>query len=190
MAKPLSRPLRETLAFARHTLGMSQHQFGPALGWSHRTAVRWERGLSTPTDTSLVKLAGLLVPLDVDLAAEVAKAAGETLESLGLVSKPVADKPGLRATPDDLADTVLCAVAEAADLPPRVLRPILHAAFVRARAIGLTVEQLEESMRARIGAKKDADKAGPRMRLRVAREAVEEGEVEAVVERGRRARVR
>jgi transcriptional regulator with XRE-family HTH domain len=190
MAKQLARPLRQTLLYARSTLGMSQAEFGPALGWSHRTAVRWERGVSTPSDKSLVRLAQLLVPVDVDLAAEVAKAAGESLESLGLVSQPAPEKPGLRATPHDLADTVLCAVAEAADLPPRVLRPILHAAFARARAIGLTVDQLEESMRPRIDAKKDGGKAGPRMRLRVSREEAEEGEVEAVVERGRRARVK
>jgi transcriptional regulator with XRE-family HTH domain len=190
MRKQLSRPLRELLSFARHTLGMSQNAFGPALGWSHRTAVRWERGHSIPPDDALVKLAGLLVPVDADLAAEMATAAGETLESLGLVTKPALAERALRVTPEDLGDAVLCAVAEAADLPPRALRPILHAAFARAKSLGLTVEQLEESMRARIDAKKDAGKASPRLRLRVAREETDEAAPEPAVESGRRSRVR
>jgi hypothetical protein len=75
---------------------MSQAEFGPALGWSHRSAVRWDSGRSTPTEQSLVTLAKLLAPVDFDLAAEAATFAGETLESLGLAPKAVDEKSGRR----------------------------------------------------------------------------------------------
>ncbi len=154
---------------------MSQAEFGPALGWSQRTAVRWERGRSTPPETSLVKLASLLVPIDLDLAAEAAVAAGETLESLGLAAPKPAAEPPTRYSTADLADAVVCAVADATDLLPRALRPVLHAAFARARALGLTVEQLEESLRPRVDATK-AEKGKERVRLRVRVEQEQERE--------------
>jgi hypothetical protein len=149
---------------------MSQAEFGPALGWSHRTAVRWERGRSEPTQASLVELASLLAPVDRDLAAEAAVAAGETLESLGLAAKPVEEKRDSRVTANDLADAVVCAVADETDLLPRALRPLLHQAFARARALGLTVEQVEEGLRARVDAKTDKGKERVRLRVRVAQE--------------------
>ena len=169
---------------------MSQAEFGPALGWSHRTAVRWDRGRAVPPEDSLHKLASLLAPVDRDLAAEVAVAAGETLESLGLAPKPVVppvvEKAGPRVTNGDLTDAVVCSVSDASDLPPRALRPLLHAAFARARALGLTVEQVEEALRARVEAKTDAGKAPARLRVRVAHEEPDEREPEATPERGRR----
>jgi hypothetical protein len=45
-------------------------------------------------------------------------------------------------------------------------------------------------MRARIDAKKDGGKASPRLRLRVAREEIDEADPEPAVESGRRSRVR
>jgi hypothetical protein len=165
---------------------MTQAEFGPALGWSHRSAVRWERGRSFPTENSLVKLAALLAPLDRDLAAEVAVAAGASLESLGLAPPPVAaDKAGVRCTPSDLADAVVCAVADATDLLPRTLRPLLHSAFARARALGLTVEQLEESLRPGVVAKGDGEKQRTRLRVRVRDEEAEGRSPEPVERRGR-----
>jgi transcriptional regulator with XRE-family HTH domain len=185
--------MKHLLLDARNALGMSQAEFGPALGWSHRTAVRWERGRAVPLDTSLHRLASLLLPIDRDLAEEVAVAASETLESLGLVPAPVvepapdAKKAALpRVTNGDLADVVVCAVADASDLPPRALRPLLHAALVRARALGLTIEQLEEALRVRVEAK--TDRAPARLRVRVAHGEDEERELEPAPERGRRSR--
>jgi transcriptional regulator with XRE-family HTH domain len=190
MARRTERPLRDVLRDARMTLGMTQAEFGPALGWSHRSAVRWERGRSVPLDDSLVKLASLLVPVDADLAAEVATAVGATLESLGLAQPQVPEKPGTRCKPDDLADAVVCAVADATDLLPRALRPLLHAAFARARALGLTVEQLEESLRPRVEAAKNGErKERVRLRVRVEEEPErEELDTEPPVERRGRAR--
>jgi hypothetical protein len=64
-------------------------------------------------------------------------------------------------------DAVLCHVADASDLLPSALRPILLAALTRARALGLTSEQLDEGLRVRVADKVRA-KAAPVRRLRVA----------------------
>ena len=44
--------------------------------------------------------------------------------------------------------TVVCAAAEAIDVTPRVVRPALLAAVTRARQLGLTLETLDEALRA------------------------------------------
>jgi ribosome-binding protein aMBF1 (putative translation factor) len=190
MARRLARPLKHLVLDARNALTMSQAQLGPALGWSHRSAVRWESGKAVPSEDALRKLASLLAPIDADLAAEAAAAVGETLESLGLLPMPVVEKAAPRVTDGDLADAVVCAVGDVTDLPPRALRPLLHAAFARARALGLTVEQLEEALRVRVEAKTQTGKAPMRLRVRVAHGEADEREPEPVVERGRRVRTR
>ena len=141
-------PLSTVLGYARQALHMSQREFGPALGVSHRTASRWDTGGSTPGESELRMLAKLLVPVDLDLATDVAAHIGETLEHLGLVAPPppppVVTAPPL--PPSDLVDIVVCAVAESTDSSPRALRPMLLVAFRRARELGLTVEQVEKAL--------------------------------------------
>lgn len=195
MAKRLARPLKHLVLDARVALTMSQAEFGPALGWSHRSAVRWEAGNAVPSDDALRKLASLLAPVDADLAAEAAAAVGETLESLGLAPKPVVvkavvEKAAPRVTDGDLADAVVCAAGDVTDLPPRALRPLLHAAFARARALGVTVEQIEEALRARVEAKARTGQAPLRLRVRVAHGETDERDPEPALERGRRSRAR
>ena len=151
MAPKPQLPLRHVLSLARARLGMSQREFGPALFLSHRTASRWDTGRSVPVASTLRHLAALLVPVDLALAQEVAAHANETLEELGLVAPappPEAPRPPPRppVTADDLVDAVLCAVAEASDVSPRALRPVLHAAFKRARELGLTVDEVEAAL--------------------------------------------
>jgi DNA-binding transcriptional regulator YiaG len=131
-------PLRHLLALARGRLNMSQREFGPALGASHRTASRWDTGASTPLSGELARLAAVLVPVDRDLAEEAAAHAGDTLEGLGLVPP--------RVTTPDLVDAVVCAGADVGDVSPRALRPVLHAAFKRARALGLSFEDVETAL--------------------------------------------
>jgi transcriptional regulator with XRE-family HTH domain len=148
----------QLLVEGRRALGMSQRQFGPALGWSHRTATRWDAGYSPPSEDALRKLAGLLLPVDRALAEQAAAHIGETLESLGLVAPtPPAPPPAPPAPPPappaapvastaDLVDVVVCAAAEATDASPRAIRSLLYVAFRRARQIGLTVEQVEGAL--------------------------------------------
>jgi hypothetical protein len=45
-----------------------------------------------------------------------------------------------------LADAVVCAAAEALDVSPRVIRSVLHTAFVRASETGLSVDAIANAL--------------------------------------------
>src|SRR5260370_32615110 len=138
MARRAGRPVRELVGEARRELGMTQEQFGIAVGASHRSAVRWDAGQATPGTHQLHTLARLLYPRNGALAAEVADAGdGETLESLGIEAPappappPSPAPPPLRAA--DLVDVVVLAAVEMVGSQPAALRPLLHAIFKRGR---------------------------------------------------------
>jgi transcriptional regulator with XRE-family HTH domain len=171
MGRSNKRRVGHLLREARYALGVSQAEFGPALGASPRTVVQWEHHRSLPSGAQLRELAGLLLPVDRDRAAEAAHFAGGTLESLGLVVRapgpaPAAPAPAPRVPAAVLVDAVLCHAADASDLLPSALRPILLATLAQARALDLTLEQLEEGLRVRVPDKAGA-KAAPPRRVRV-----------------------
>jgi hypothetical protein len=100
----------------------------------------------------LAKLAAEVYPLDAELAAKLAKEAATTLEEMGVVT-PVPPPPP-PAPPPYLTETVVCAAAEALNVPPPAVRPALLAAFRRAREVGLKVEDVEEALRDALEVKK------------------------------------
>jgi hypothetical protein len=138
----------------RHVLVLSQNDLARKLGVSRRTGQRWSAG-SGPVGTDLQNMARLVHGADPRLAAEIAEAAGTTLEALGLrppappslpspspVTPPVPPPP-----PDRVVDAVVCAAAEAMQVMPQSVRPALLAAFACARELGLTVEGVEKVLR-------------------------------------------
>jgi transcriptional regulator with XRE-family HTH domain len=129
---------------ARRVLGLTQETLGDLLGSSRRTIQRWDRGQSLPMKEQLAQLAAEVHPRDPQLAAKLAQEAGSTLERLGIV-KPVPPAPP-PAPPPYLTDTVVCAAAEALNVPPPAVRPALLAAFRRAREVGLRVEHVEQAL--------------------------------------------
>ena len=143
---------------ARSLLLLSQRTLGDLLGISRRTVQRWDAGRSHPSPFDLQKLAHAVHPKDPSLAAKLAKAAGTTLEALGLARVPPASQPSpappagpsppaLPAlTTRHLVDIVVCAAAEALDVPPPAVRPVLLAAFRKAREVGLKVEDVEGAL--------------------------------------------
>ena len=151
MARTVRRSTREVLTDARRALGMSQKQFGYAIGASHRTAARWDAGQATPAYHHLRQLAVLLHPHDRALAAEVGGAIDETLESLGLEAPlpappaPLPPAPALR--PEDLVEIVVLAAVEHSGAAPAAARQWLHAVFKRAHEIGLSTEIAERALR-------------------------------------------
>jgi transcriptional regulator with XRE-family HTH domain len=160
MAKKIRRPIRQVVGEARHALGMSQHDFGYAVGASHRTAVRWDAGQANPAEHNLQKMAELLYPHNPVLAAEVADFADDTLESLGLEAPPpaaAAVPSGMSAAggpqamfvprPEDLVDVVVLAAMEATGSSSAEMRALLHVVFKRAREVGLTMESAEKALR-------------------------------------------
>jgi hypothetical protein len=152
MTKIARRPIRQVLGDARHMLVMSQREFGYAVGASHRSAVRWDAGEATPAEHHLRRLAGLLYPRDHALAAEVAAAIDETLESLGLEAPPPPPPPPPAPSlptlgPEDLVEIVVLAAVEHTGAAPAAARQWLHAVFKRACDIGLTTEAAERALR-------------------------------------------
>jgi transcriptional regulator with XRE-family HTH domain len=141
------------LGEARHLLGMSQKDFGYAVGSSHRTAVRWDAGRSAPGRHHLESLAKLLHPVSRPLAAEIALAIGETLESLGLevAAPPPPPPPPAPPVPvareADLIDALVLVAVEHSGILPGAVRPWLHAVFKRAVELGLTPEAVEKGLR-------------------------------------------
>jgi len=124
---------------------MTHRQFGEALGMSERTSLRWAAGRSSVGVTQLRSLAGLVHSRDAALAALLAAACSETLESLGIVAPappPAPSVASVLATPY-LADLVACAAADAIGVAPAVARTALQAAFKRAKEMGLRAEDVE-----------------------------------------------
>src|SRR5258708_1603107 len=81
------------LTRAQLALGMSQRRLGDLIGVSRRTIIRWTGSSAHLTPTQRKALVVALHPVDAGLALEIAKAAGETLEGLGVVTKPTVDEP-------------------------------------------------------------------------------------------------
>jgi transcriptional regulator with XRE-family HTH domain len=133
---------------------MTTKQLAEALGYSERTGQRWFASESSPSAMTMIDLARLVYPVNEPLAAEIAASAGKTLESLGLVrpappAEPAAPGPPHPAAPlpaDALVDSVVCAAARAANVPPDAQLGAVLAAFQRARALRMSVEDVVDAL--------------------------------------------
>jgi DNA-binding XRE family transcriptional regulator len=130
---------------ARSVLGLTQETLGALVGSSRRTIQRWDARQAQPSELELSKLAIAVFPHDATLAQKLAHAADATLESLGLAAPARQPAPPPARMPH-LVDTVVCAAAEALGVSPPGVRPVLLAAFRRAREVGLSVEDVEQAM--------------------------------------------
>lgn len=150
---------------ARIALGTTQKAMGERFGCSHRTAARWESGQSHPSNEQIHEMARAVHASDASLAAALAAEGGTTLEALGLVVRappppppppPPAPPPGPppRAFPPIalMLDSVLLAAIDAAEAHTDSLRErgvvlaVIRAAFARARALGLTLNEVDDAM--------------------------------------------
>jgi hypothetical protein len=136
---------------------LTQRTLAKLIGSSRSTIQRFHAGRARLSRTQLEVLAGAVYPQNRALAARAAALAGTTLQALGLEAPPPPPRvdppppppspplpPPLPPSPH-IADSVLCAAAEAMNLPPQAVRAMLRAAFVRARELGLTVETVAEA---------------------------------------------
>jgi hypothetical protein len=159
MAKHVKRSVQLILIDAQRELGMTQREFGYAVGSSHRSAVRWASRQATPAEHHLRTLAGLLYPVNRTLAAEVADFIDESLVSLGIEAPPEPPAPAPPAPApsplvgaEDLVDVLVLAAVENTGAAPAPMRALLHAVFKRAREVGLTVEAAEKALHAGMAA--------------------------------------
>jgi hypothetical protein len=132
---------------------MTQRELGELLGYDRRTIVRWVARGTTLLPSHCEKLATACHPHDRALAGYLAGRAGKTLVDLGL-EKPAARVPApapqtpaparARAQPSarHMVDSVVCSAAEAMQMTPQAARPGLLAAFERASALGMTVDEV------------------------------------------------
>jgi hypothetical protein len=167
MAKTSINELHQLIAKSQLALGLPHREFGPLLRSSQRTAERWATKRSQPTRSQLLELTRHVHARDPALAAALAAALGGSLEELGIVPPPQPAPPAPPIVspspappppalppppppppvpPEALAEFVVCATADALDLVPRVIRPALRAAFVRARDLGLDVAAIAEAL--------------------------------------------
>jgi hypothetical protein len=172
MAKNAARPVAVLVSDAMKALGMTQEQFGYALGASLRTAQRWATGRATPYESNLRILAKLLHPTNRPLAVEIAAHIHETLETLGIETPtpatpspvvPPQVPPSPPRPPTNLVvESVVCAAADTLQMPPGGVREALRSAFARARALGLTVAEVDEALSPAQSASEAARKRAPR----------------------------
>jgi transcriptional regulator with XRE-family HTH domain len=167
------------LTQAMQEFGVSQEKFGEMLGSSRRTVTRWFGGGSSPSIHQLQKLARILYPRDAELAAQIAGQTGSTLEALGIAPppkapappppvlqppQPPAPPPRPRPSAEVLADSIVCAAAEALGTAPSGVREVVRASFRRARATGLTVEEIDDVFSPASPAEAEAPKGSARGR--------------------------
>jgi transcriptional regulator with XRE-family HTH domain len=138
----------DLMALVRSALGIPQVDLAGKLGVSRRTGQRWVAGDTGPVRADVGRMAKLVYPVDPTLAGRLAAHAGTTLEALGLVAPPpIPMAPPVLQAPSPpielLVDSVVCAAAEAINVPPGAVRLALVAAITRARQLGLTLESLE-----------------------------------------------
>jgi hypothetical protein len=153
------------------TLHMTQKQLGRLVGLSSRTIIRYYQRGGFFLPSQWATLAKALEQSDAALAAYCARMAGGTIEQLvdGKVpplpvpGSPVLVAPSLpptaaqavpvaapaaRPTPSapHLADSVVCAGAEAMQCTPTQMRPGLLAALERMVALGMNAQEALEAM--------------------------------------------
>ena len=144
----LSHEARGLIVQAQHALGLSQGKLGEKLGTSKRTVSRWTSG-GSPTMKQVQTLARLVHPVNPDLAASLAEATGETLESLAIVAKPVPPAAPPPPSPRVVVQAVVCAAADALQATPAAVRPAVLAAFRAARELRMSVEDVEGALAGR-----------------------------------------
>jgi hypothetical protein len=152
------------VALASRALGLTRRTMADLCGTSPRTVQRWFGGGSTPSHGQVYALARAVFPRDAQIADALAQEAGTTLVELGLVLPPApvvaAQPPGPppRAFPPValMVDSILHAAtqsveAHAADpASHQAVLEITRAAFARARGLGLSVEEVDEALRAAV----------------------------------------
>lgn len=160
MAPRRTRSVGELLIDVQLALHLNQKELAELLGCSRRTIIRYYQRGGTILPREWETLARAVHASDRKLAAELAAAGGQTLLGLGLESPPPLPAPATapvapapappppvaapRREPSSrhLADSIVCAAAEAMQSTPQATRPALVAAFERAIALQMSAEEV------------------------------------------------
>jgi DNA-binding XRE family transcriptional regulator len=152
-------PIPELLSRLQTTLHMTQKELGALVGLSSRTIIRYYKGGGVFLPSQWATLAKALQLRDAALAAYCARMATGSIEELAAGRLPPLPPPGQsaltspsaapaaapppRPTPSaaHMADSVVCAGAEAMQCTPTQMRPGLVACLQRMVALGMSVEE-------------------------------------------------
>ena len=144
---------RTLLALAQHTLSMSGVELAKALNVSKRTIIRWNKSDASMSPAHFGELAQRVHARDPALAERLHACAARWLERHRLpppaplpVPAPAPAPPPPQADPAARAESVVYAACEAADASPRAMKPALFAALQRARALGLSLDDLLDAL--------------------------------------------
>jgi len=123
------------------TLNVSQKELAERLDVSAKTISRWCARNPVLGAGMVTNLCAVANPTAPSLAIKIATTYGYDLAQLGVTSSAAA-KLGSNHPEGErlLADALVCAAADVADVSPRVMRPALAAALARARDLGLTID--------------------------------------------------
>jgi len=137
---------------AQRALSLNHQELAELVGSSKRTVERWSAGHGGPYPDHITRLAAAVYPHDADIARRLASFLGQSLESLGIVKPPppappplpppVVSPPAPSPLTPLLVESVVAAAAEALDVSPRAVRPAVLAAVDRAKAAGLSVDEM------------------------------------------------
>ncbi len=131
---------------AQLALGLSQAELGKLLGLSRRTILRRVGQPNAYTPAEKRTIVQRLHAKDPAMAATVAAGLGETRESFGVTPAPAAPSAPPPIGARDLADSIVCAAAEATGMAPQAIRPALIAAFERAASVRLGVDEVRAAL--------------------------------------------
>ena len=159
----------ELFALGHRKLGCTAVELAARLGVSPRTISRWYAGQTSPGPVSVHDLAHIVHEEDPALARRLWEPAASYLRQASLPSRPLSAvaaapaspsallrPPDTRASRSDLADLVVVAACDALDAAPRTIRPAILAAVRRARALGLTLDDIETALTPPPSAKRPA----------------------------------
>jgi transcriptional regulator with XRE-family HTH domain len=145
----------ELLVAAKQTLGMNGVELAKLMGVAPKTVWRWLAKKGNPGAHLLGKLAPHVYPRDPELARRMHEYAKEKLLGWGKAPPPALPEPADATAPATAApradarahvEATVYAACAAGDAAPRTVVPMLLAAVQRARALGLTLEDIEREL--------------------------------------------
>jgi hypothetical protein len=151
MSAATTSSVPELLSRIQRALHLNQRQLADLMNCSRRTIIRYYQRGGIILPSTWANLARATCASDRELAAELAARAGQTLVGLGLeaLAPPATAAPTARRREPSvkhMADSVVCAAAEAMQATPQAMRAPLFAAFERAIALDMTAQDVLDAL--------------------------------------------
>ena len=146
---------RALLEQSRIAMGWNQRELGEALGVSTRTVQRLQGARADISADNVATLAKHVHPRNRDLAAQLVAMLLQTLVGPGLEA-PLSPAAPLQAAAapspaprpiahTDLVDAIVCSIADASNVAPKMVRPTVLLTLRRALKVGLDLEEASKA---------------------------------------------